>query len=362
MPHYPYDRFLSFPPERGFLALARRAWPVARIKTEWTSLKYRLWGWWHRNRYEPLVRFDPVSGQPVLTGVSDSVSSCRTRHSRAASEWRINRTRLMCDFSRARQVLTATGRRIETSYPRRPDPSGDGWIWGRFEITADDVVLIDDATRKPTYHPDAEPEATRLEKLLATSPRFRAAVANRDFAAVAFLMLTQLEWFNVREPDELPPLSGSTAGMIAGLRDRGEIYADYKFGVDIRGISQADIHRHSLELHAIMAELGWRTHTDEELRLKARADFDSRVAERITNWNSLAELEARAANTHDSTGLRYAEIPMSIYVGEEAWAAQLPQDVKLMVSEAYARRVRDLIATNRISRDEYRTLTGLFFC
>jgi len=361
MPEYPYGRFLSFPPERGLVARVQRAWHATRIPTEWTSLKYRLRGWSNRNRYEPLVRFDPVSGQPVLTGVPDSASSCRTRHRRATIVWWIDRSRRTCRLSRARQILTATGQRIETAQPRRPDPSGDGWIWGRFEITADDVVLIDDPTAKPTYNPDSDPETTRLEKLLATSPRFRTAVADREFATVAFLMLTQLEWFNVGDPDELPPLSGSTAAMIAGLRDRGETYTDYKFGVTTRGISGADIRRHSLELRAIMGELRWRTHTDEELRLKARADFDSRVAERITNWNSLAELEARAANSYEPTGRRYAELPMPIYEGEEAWAAQLPQHTRLMVSEAYARRVRDLIATNRISDDEYRTLTGLLW-
>ena len=46
--------------------------------------------------------------------------------------------------------------------------------------------------------------------------------------------------------------------------------------------------------------------------------------------------------------------------GEEVWAEQLPEDTRLMMSEAYARRVRHLIATNRISDDEYRMLTGLW--
>jgi len=108
-----------------------------------------------------------------------------------------------------------------------------------------------------------------------------------------------------------------------------------------------------------MGELGWRTHTAEELQLKARADFNSRVDERIANWNSLTGLEARAADSYEPTGGRYAEIPMLIYEGEEAWAEQLPEATKRMMSEEYARRVRQLVATNRISHDEYRALTGL---
>jgi hypothetical protein len=112
-------------------------------------------------------------------------------------------------------------------------------------------------------------------------------------------------------------------------------------------------------MHDIMGELGWRTHTAEELRLQARANFNSRVEDRIASWNSLTELEARAADSYEPTGGRYAEIPMLIYEGEEAWAEQLPQDTKLMMSKEYARRVRHLVATNRISYDEYRMLTGI---
>jgi hypothetical protein len=199
-----------------------------------------------------------------------------------------------------------------------------------------------------------------LEKLLAKQLRFRAAVADPKFARVAFRMLSDLDWFNIEDREELAFFgSGSIAGMIAGVRDRGETYMDYKFGTNTGGIPQADVRRYVLEMHDIMGELGWRTHTAEELRLQARADFDSRFEERIANWNSLTELEARAAGSYEPTGGRYAEIPMLIYEGEEAWAEQLPQDTKLMMSKEYARRVRHLVATNRISYDEYRMLTGI---
>ena len=52
---------------------------------------------------------------------------------------------------------------------------------------------------------------------------------------------------------------------------------------------------------------------------------------------------------------------MLIYEGEEAWAERLPQDTRLMMSREYARRVRHLVATNRISYDEYRMLTGMIW-
>ena len=52
---------------------------------------------------------------------------------------------------------------------------------------------------------------------------------------------------------------------------------------------------------------------------------------------------------------------MLIFEGEEAWAEQLPKDTKLMMSKEYARRVRHLVATNRISYDEYRMLTGMIW-
>jgi hypothetical protein len=200
-----------------------------------------------------------------------------------------------------------------------------------------------------------------LEKLLAKSPRFRAAVADPRCARVAFLLLRDLEWFNMEDREELTFFGGgSIAGMIAGVRDRGETYLDYKFGTNTVGIPQADVHRYSIAIHDIMREFGWRTHTAEELQLRARADFNGRVEERIANWNSLTQLEARAADSCEPTGRRYAEIPMLIYEGEEAWAEQLPRDTKLMMSSEYARRVRHLIATNRISYDEYRLLTGLW--
>ena len=361
MSQYPYDRFVHFPPVRGFVARVRSAWFSMRhsVSNGISHLRTRLGSWWYRRKREPIVAFDPRIGRPVLAGVPNSVNFCRTRHGRATILWSLYGTRGASDFCLAWNVLIATGQRIEAAQPRRPDDSGDGWIWGRFEITADDVVLIDDPRAKPTYDPDADPEATRQEKLLAASPRFRAALANPHCARVAYLLLSQLEWFNIEDRDDLPALSGSLAAMIAGLRGRGEIYTEYKFGASTVGIPAADIHRYTREIHHIMGELGWRTHTAEELQLKARADFNSRVDERIANWNSLTGLEARAADSYEPTGGRYAEIPMLIYEGEEAWAEQLPEATKRMMSEEYARRVRQLVATNRISHDEYRALTGL---
>jgi hypothetical protein len=364
MSKYPYDRFVYFPPERGFVARAQSAWFSTRhsVSNRFLGLKTRLWGGWNRAKYEPLVSFDLQTGQPVLAGVPESVNYCRTQHRRATILWSIDRSGGTCRALRVRNVLIATGKRIEVTEPRRPGDSGEAWIWGRFKITADDVALIDDPAARPKYDPDADPEATRLEKLLAKSPRFRAAVADPHGARVAFRMLSDLEWFNIEDREELAFFgNGGIAGMIAGVRDRGETYMDYKFGTSTVGISDADVRRYALEVHDIMGELGWRTHTAEELRLQARADFNSRVEDRIANWNSLAELEARAADSYEPTGGRYAEIPMPIYEGEEVWAEPLPRDTKLRMSKEYARRVRHLVATNRISYDEYRMLTGLIW-
>jgi len=362
MSEYPYDPFAYLPPERGFVARAQNAWFSMRhsVLKRLSGLKSSLSSWWNRGKYEPLVSFDPLTGQPVLAGVPESINFCRTRHRRATICWLIDRSSGTCRPFQARNVLIAAGKRIEVSEPRRPSDSGHGWIWGRFEITAEDVALIDDpAAAGPKYDPDTDPEATRLEKLLARSPRFCAAVADPHCARVAFLMLRDLEWFNVRDGDTETGLSGSIAAMIAGVRDRGERYVEYKYGTSTVGIPDADVHRYTLEVHDIMGELGWRTHTAEELRLKARADFNNRVEERIVKWHSLTELEARATDCYEPTGGRYAEIPMLIYEGEAAWAEQLPPDTQLMMSKEYARRVRHLVATNRISDDEYRTLTGL---
>jgi hypothetical protein len=364
MSGYPYDRFIYFPPARGFVARARSAWFSVQnsISNRFLSLKTRLSWWWNRGKHEPLASFDPQTGQPVLAGVPESAHSCRTRHRRATMLWSICRPSGTCQVVRGWNVLIATGKRIEVIGSRRPGDSGDEWIWGRFKITADYVALIDDPAARPKYDPDTDSEATRLEKLLAKSPRFRAAVADPHGARVAFRMLSDLDWFNMQDREELSFFgSGSIAGMIAGVRDRGETYMDYKFGTNTGGIPQTDVHRYSLGMHDIMRELGWRTHTAEELRLQARTDFNSRVEERIANWNSLTELEARAADSYEPTGGRYAEIPMPIYEGEEAWAEQLPQDTKLMMSKGYARRVRHLVATNRISDDEYRMLTGMIW-
>jgi hypothetical protein len=362
MSEYPYDRYAYFPPVRGLFARAQSAWFSTRnsVSNRFLSLKTHLSGWWNRGKYEPVAAFDPQTGQPVLAGVPESANYCRTRHRRVTILWSIDRSNGTCQVVRVRNVLIATGKRIEVAEPRRPGDSGDEWIWGRFKITADDVALIDDPAARPKYDADTDPEATRLEKLLAKSPRFLAAVADPHCARVAFRMLSDLDWFKVQDPEELGFFgSGSIAGIIAGVRDRGETYMDYKFGTNTVGISDADVRRHALEVHDIMGELGWRAHTAEELRLQARADFNTRVEERIANWNSLTELEVRAADSYEPTGGRYAEIPMPIYEGEEVWAEQLPQGTKLVMSKEYARRVRHLVATNRISYDEYRMLTGL---
>jgi hypothetical protein len=360
MSGYPYDRFIYFAPARGFVARARSAWFSTQhsVSNRFLSLKTRLSWWWNRGKHEPLASFDPQTGQPVLAGVPETAIHCRTRHGRATILWSIDRSIRTCRVLKARNVLIATGKRIEVTDPRRLADSGEEWIWGRFKITADEVALIDDPAARPKYDPDT----TRLEKLLAKSPRFRAAVADPKFARVAFRMLSDLDWFNIEDREE-PAFfgSGSIAGMIAGVRDRGETYMDYKFGTNTDGIPEADVDRYALGMHDIMRELGWRTHTAEELRLQARADFNSRVEERIANWNSLTEFEARAADSYQPTGGRYAEIPMLIYEGEEAWAEQLPQDTKLVMSKEYARRARHLVATNRISDDEYRTLTGMIW-
>ena len=364
MSRYPYDRFVYFAPARGFVARARSAWFSMQnsVSNRFLSLKARLTWWWIRGKHEPLASFDPQTGRPVLAGVPESANYCRTRHRRATILWSIDGSGGTCRLLKVHNVLIATGKRIETTDPRRPTESGDEWVWGRFKITADDVALIDDPAAKPKYDPDTDPGATRLEKLLAKSPRFRAAVTDPHCARVVFRMLSDLDWFNIEDREELAFFgSGSIAGMIAGVRDRGETYMDYKFGTNTGGIPKADIHRYSLAMHDIMRELGWRTHTAEELRLQARADFNSRVEERIANWDSLTELEARAADSYEPTGGQYAEIPMLIYEGEEAWAEHLPQDTKLMMSEEYARRVRHLVATNRISDDEYRMLTGMMW-
>src|SRR4051794_37864654 len=100
MPDYPYDRFLSFPPEQGLATRARRTWHATRIPVKWANLKFRLRWWWYRNRYEPLARFDPASGQPVLAGVPENATDCRTRHRRATILWSIDRSRRTCRLVR----------------------------------------------------------------------------------------------------------------------------------------------------------------------------------------------------------------------------------------------------------------------
>src|SRR5438270_17649 len=77
------------------------------------SLKTRLSWWWNGGKHKPLASFDPQTGQPVLAGVPEGANFCRTRHRRATILWSIYRSSGTCQVVRVRNVLIATGKRIE---------------------------------------------------------------------------------------------------------------------------------------------------------------------------------------------------------------------------------------------------------
>jgi len=362
---YPYGRWVELPDDRSLLGVLGSL--NSRIRSSlfngWMYIRLNHFGARKRARdkFEPMLPFNQESGRPDLNSAPESAYCCRTKHGPAVAKWSISKTTGYCYITMVENALTDIGERIVTHEPRRPcNEAEDRWTWGRYELTLGDIRLVDDPSKRPTYDPEADAEATDLEKRLAKSARFKAALVSADFANVAFLMLSQLDWFNEQNREELSFAgSGSIAGLVAGVRDRGEIYSDYKHCSTTKGISHIEIEHHNAEMIRIMKEVGWRTHTPEELRLLARADFDERVATRVANWEKLSELELRPAAAYPPTNRNFAVLPMPLYKGDEQWASLLSVEIQRMISEDYSKRVRHLIHTSRITLDEYKELTGL---
>ena len=354
---FPYPRWLQLeltPLEQLSIAIRRPYWALKRrLHSIWFSGPvWRLIGAPLQDRkFSPWVEFSRETGAPVVTEAD--LIGCRTRHGAATLYWDCFRT--APKPNRALNVLLPDGARGEVQsrtmgWWRRKGSGDKIWIIGDIRISVDDVVFTDAASQDLNYQPPQEPEY-QLERELALHRPFVAALADDKFAAVAHSMLQNLEWLRIGARET--GWCSSVHGMIAGLRNKGEDYLDYKLGYGIR-LTDAEQAAHAQRMKDIMRSLGWRTYTADELAAMVRDAFRARVERRLEAWRQLDAYEARPADSHDVIPETLAVMNMPMLEGDDmAWLDDLRGDERMAASSQFTLRLKALAASGRITDDEY---------
>jgi hypothetical protein len=249
---------------------------------------------------------------------------------------------------------------------RRAEPPAV-WTYGRLVLHPDDVEFVDHE-EQPHYAPPEQNELPNLEAELARLPAFVADLQDDAFALTAFFLLAKREWMKVGYRD-VETFSGESelAGMIAGLRGKGEIYLDVrsetlsgrerKFRRSV--FSQDRIQR----LHRHLATIGWRTHTADEIQAMLRQDLHRRLRSRMDLLSQIKELEARPAGSYPAweEQLRFLPQPLTIYLEGDnpAWLGQLTEEQLQVCSGEFSLRLIALASSARIDRNEYDRLLSI---
>ncbi len=170
--------------------------------------------------------------------------------------------------------------------------TGDGWVYGEVSFGGDDAVFAP-AVEQPASAGRARQrrDGCDMEADMFASPEVRAAVADDGLAQALYAAMCNRDW-RLGDSDERWSCSWRAAGgIVADLRGRGEIYADWYcsgIGGDVEdgvgstpampeGTVRADV-------RALLAGLGWRPVDDDDVA----ADHAAAVAR-------ILELEAAAA-------------------------------------------------------------------
>lgn len=368
---FPYQRWLQVrlsPLELFRYWLHRPKWMLLR----WRRAVWfypRVYPWLgepiHDRRISPWAAYAPETQQPIRTDQMRVL--CRTRHGVVVLYWLGLGKRFYP--KRARNALLPGGRRGEVynrgspgTHPRDANVwrrKGNGnkiWLWGRVEITADDVVFIDaESQDQEVTIPDPD-SPRRLERDIALHPPFVEALADDKFAWVAHGMLHNLDWIPVGSRE--PCRHHGFHGLIASLRNKGEDHLDFELG-DPPRMSAAERTAHMERVQAMMRSIGWRTYSPAELAALARKDFQGRIQHRLEAWRSLDTYEARAADSHARIETTLWLRDVLLYEGDNpAWLEALSDESRIAVSDQFLQRLNALAATGRITRAEYDALYG----
>jgi hypothetical protein len=223
-----------------------------------------------------------------------------------------------------------------------------------------------DLAKQPSYCPPDPGGIPNLEAELARSPAFVADLGDDAFAMTAFHLLANKEWMKIGYR-EVETFSGGSelADMIAGLRAKGEIYLDVRYGTlsgreqpIARGVFSEDrVHR----LHRHLASIGWRTHTPDEIRAILREDLQRRLRTRVELLRQVKELELRQAGSFPSwrETPRFPPLRVSIFRDgdDPAWLGALSPEEQEACSGELSLRISALATSARIDRSEHQKLT-----
>jgi hypothetical protein len=239
------------------------------------------------------------------------------------------------------------------------------WIYGRLVLHDADIEFVDSDGQFP-YEPPPLGALPNLEAELARSQDFVLALQDDAFALTAFSELNHRDWMKIghREFDVFES-GGSLAGMIAGLRGKGENYLDVR-NEWLSGREKVPQGSYSPDqarrVHRELAKIGWRTHTAEEIQAARREDMRQRLRDRVKLLRALKDLEARPQQSFQPWIKEPPTVPlaMPMYDGDDpAWIEPMSAEEQEAVSADVCVRLSTLAVTARISEDEYRALQPL---
>jgi hypothetical protein len=243
------------------------------------------------------------------------------------------------------------------------------WTYGRLVTHPDDVEFVD-LDQQPGYDPPEPKDLPNLEAEVARSPAFVADLQDDAFALTVFFELTNREWMKIGHRDVETFSSGDQlAGMIAGLRGKGEISSDVRYQTLSgrlesleRGICSPD---RVQRLHQHLAAIGWRTHTPDEIQAVLREDLHRRLRIRVKLLRDVKNLESRPAGCVPAwrEEARFPAVPMPIYYegDDPAWLGKLSAEEREACSGQLSLRLLALATSARIGRDEYEELSRALF-
>jgi hypothetical protein len=235
------------------------------------------------------------------------------------------------------------------------------WIYGRLVLNADDVEFVD-SDEQPRYIPPPLSDTPNLEAELARSEGFIADIQDDAFALTAFVMLTELEWMKVGHREFEQSGTGDIAEMIAGLRRKGESYSDVRnetLGGRNTSMKNYVTQEHVQRLHVRVAEIGWRTHTADELHAIFVEDLRQRLQARVEVLRKVKSFETRNAAYCECWTPKGSAPGLVLFLHENddiTWLGELSSEQEEAISSSLSRRVVDLALNGRMNRTEYNEL------
>ena len=335
---YPYPRFYRFK-EEGATWFKFRVWLLTtrrKFSRRWKSFKWTHLGGQRRyiRQHCPIRPYSIEMKEPVASDAK--IRGCRTIHGPATILWDTWSKASARKVTNAKLPDGSRGPVWSRMYRwRRSAKPPLMWVWGQIEIATDDVVFLDDKEGL-RYQPDPERDS-QLERELASCKDFIEALRGDQFAVVAYRCLKNFKWMKIGDRSALDMNGDRSIGaMIAGLRGKGEDYLDYYAASDEIHIHQADEKNHSHRMLQILRKLGWRTYSEDELRVLALEEFKLRVARRLAAWKSLDELEARPAALHPKLDKKLLIRDILLYTGDNPdWLTTLSAEEQVAIGRPF---------------------------